>query len=64
MNVHSKPHHDVELPCAEITCGKLYNSIEISCVLAALLFAVSLERMYVSASAPETLEVITGSFIT
>lgn len=63
MNVHSKPHHDVELPCAEITRGKLYN-IEISCVLAALLFAVSLERMYVSASALETLEVITGSFIT
>lgn len=35
-----------------------------SCVLTALLFAVGLGRMYVSASTLETLEVITGSFIT
>lgn len=63
MDVHSKTHHDVELSCGEISRGKLDNSIIISCVLTALLFAISLERMYVSASALETLEVITGSFI-
>lgn len=64
MDVHSKRHHDVELSCGEVTCGKLYKSIKIFCVLTALLFSVSLERMYVSASALETLEVRTGSFIT
>ena len=51
MDIHSKSHHDVELSCGEITCGELYNNIRISCVLTALLFAVSRERMYVSASA-------------
>lgn len=42
-DAHSKPHQDVELPCAELTCGKLYN-IEVFCVLAAPLFAVSFEN--------------------
>lgn len=41
-DAHSKPLQEVELPCAELSCGELYRNSRVFSVLAAL-FAVSFE---------------------